>query len=97
MDFGTIRLDHQGLRTFLRGAEVEKAIDELAEAVAESLGHMVPVGAAISIRPYKWDRAAASVTVSGVGIMSAEGKYGMFAKAAAANGLEIRHPKHPKG
>jgi hypothetical protein len=86
----SFRLDTAGVREFLKGPELRRAVDDLAGAVAAHVRPQVPAGVTVSVRGYTTDRGAASVTIEDVRGMAWQARDGVLTRAAGEVGLEVR-------
>ncbi|MEW2578345.1 hypothetical protein [Streptomyces syringium] len=84
------RLDRAGVRELLRGQNVRRLIDGVAEQVAAHVRAAVPAGTRIDVSPYTTDRGAAAVAVLDVRAMAWQAKHGTLTRAAGAAGLEVK-------
>lgn len=84
------QLDRQGIRDFLKGAELRNAVDGLAEQIAGHVRSQLPDGTVVSVHGYTTDRGAASVTVEDVRAMAWQARDGILTRAAGAVGLEVK-------
>lgn len=86
----SFRLDTAGVREVLKGPEIRRTVDDLADAIATHVRPHVPAGTVVSVRGYTTDRGAASVTVQDVRAMAWQARDGILTRAAGAAGLEVR-------
>lgn len=89
-----VRLDHRGIGSLLRSAEMQQAVREVADTVASNVtsqGLTVSSGASlpVEVNTYITDRVAASVTINHPAGLGMQAKHGVLTKAAAAAGLEV--------
>lgn len=86
-----IHLDYEAIGKILR--ETCKApINTLATKVAANAAANpdTPDDATVTMRPFTTDRAVAVVRLNHPAGLALEAKYGILARAAAAEGLEVR-------
>lgn len=84
------RLDASGVRDVLRGPEVRRMVDGVAERVAASVRSSLPEPARVEVRGYTTDRGAASVTVLDRRAMAWQARDGILTRAAGSAGAEVR-------
>ncbi|QCX81050.1 hypothetical protein C9F11_37335 [Streptomyces sp. YIM 121038] len=85
-----LRLDSAGIREILKGPEIRRVVDGLANDIAAHVRTSVPSDVAVSVRGYTTDRGAATVTVQDVRAMAWQARDGILTRAAAAAGLEVK-------
>lgn len=86
----SFRLDTAGVREVLKGPELRRAVDDVADTIATHVRPNVPSGTVVSVRGYTTDRGAASVTIEDVRGMAWQARDGILTRAAGAAGLEVR-------
>jgi hypothetical protein len=86
----SFRLDTAGVRDILKGPDVRRVVDGLANEIAVHVRAAVPSGTPVTVRGYTTDRGAASVTVQDVRAMAWQARDGILTRAAGAAGLEVR-------
>jgi hypothetical protein len=87
-----LRLDHPGIGAMLKSSEVAAVIDALGVAAgAHAEGHILRGGdeVPVLVGGDTTDRAVVRVTLAHPAGGAVEAKYGLLAKAAAAQGLEV--------
>jgi hypothetical protein len=84
------RLDAAGVREVLKGTEVRRLVDSVAEEVAAKARANVAPDVVVSVKAYTTDRGAASITVQDVRAMAWQARDGILTRAAAAAGLEVK-------
>lgn len=87
-------LDHQGIGSLLKSAEMQQVVREVANTVAgnvssQGLTATSGGGLPVEVNTYITDRAAAAVTITHPAGLAMQAKYGALTKAAAAAGLEV--------
>lgn len=85
-----IRLDHAGFRELLTGGDVRDAVVDLAESTRNTVAGSLPAGTDVVVDSYTTDRAAASVTIRDVRGKLWQARDGVFTRAAAAHGLQVK-------
>lgn len=93
--FGNVRLDRRGVGSVLKSDAVGRAIDALAEDVADNVrsqGLTVSDGSdlPVTVTPHTTDRRAASVALAHPAGIAMQAKYGALTKAASDAGLEVK-------
>ncbi|MEU1496055.1 hypothetical protein [Streptomyces sp. NPDC005732] len=86
----SFRLDTAGVREILKGPDIRRVVDGLADQIATHVRSAVPPGTVVSVRGYTTDRGSASVTVEDVRAMAWQARDGILTRAAGAAGLEVR-------
>jgi len=86
----SFRLDTAGVRDILKGPEVRRVVDDLANEIAGHVRTAVPAGTPVTVRGYTTDRGAATVTVQDVRAMAWQARDGILTRAAGAAGVEVR-------
>lgn len=85
-----LQLDSAGIRELLRGEDVRLLIDGAGEDILARVKDALPSGTPVSLRKYRTDRGAASVTILDIRGMAWQARDGVLTRAAAAAGLEVK-------
>lgn len=83
-----IKLDHAGVASVLKSAEVAAMVSGFAHRVRASVA--VPAGVEVVVTEYVTDRAAAAVTILDARAKLWQVRDGVLTRAAAANGAEVK-------
>jgi hypothetical protein len=84
------RLDYDGVKEILKGDDVRKAVDDLADGIAARVRADVPADAPVEVRRYTTDRGAATVAITDRRAMGWQARDGVLTRAAASVGLEVK-------
>lgn len=93
-----VTLDSSGIRELLKSADVARAVEDAAEAVAENVraqniaveGVPGDVALPVSVRMVETDRAHAIVAITHASGEAVQAKHGALTKAAAEAGLDFK-------
>jgi hypothetical protein len=96
----TVKLDHRGIESLLRGREMTAATKEAAEAVADNVrsqnirvgdkdGGSSEVDLPVEVSMYETDRAHAVVVLAHAAGDAVQAKHGALSRAAAEAGLDF--------
>lgn len=96
-----VRPNRKGLTAALRTREARKAVDELAEKVADHARDIVPdvegipgdIPQPVKVQSYDTDRARATVWLAHPAGLAVQAKHGTLTKAASAAGLEVKEKR----
>lgn len=86
----SFRLDTAGVREILKGPDVRRVIDDVANEIAAHVQAAVPADTPVVVRGYTTDRGSASITVQNVRAMAWQARDGILTRAAASAGLEVK-------
>ncbi|MGW1998560.1 hypothetical protein [Embleya sp. NPDC001921] len=84
------RLDYAGIREILRGDDVRRLVDGVADEIATRVRASVPADAPVEVRRYTTDRGAATVAIADARAMGWQARDGVLTRAAAGVGLEVK-------
>lgn len=86
---GSVKLDHDGIAEKLKSPEVQEAVHELAQLIADQVAGEVEAEDGVVVDDYVTDRAASSVTIRDASGKLWEVRDGVLTRAAAAVGFEV--------
>lgn len=83
-------LDTRGVREVLYSNEVREMINLAAEDVRARVRAKIPPGTKVTLRKYRTDRDAASVTIADPRGLPWQARDGVFTRAVAEAGFEFK-------